>query len=49
MSEVKGIVLSLLIDAYKKRDKIGLVVFRGNSAEFLVPLTSSVNLVLRVF
>jgi len=44
MIETKGAILSLLIDAYQKRDKIGLVVFKGNEAEVLLPLTSSVEL-----
>ena len=29
MSAVKGAVLSLLLDAYQRRDKVGLVTFRG--------------------
>lgn len=44
MSAVKGAVLSLLIDAYQKRDKIGLIIFRGDHAELLLPLTTSVDL-----
>ncbi|MDD1728908.1 MAG: putative cobaltochelatase [Methanospirillum sp.] len=44
MTAVKGAILSLLIDAYQKRDRVGLVVFRGNSAEVLLPPTSSVEL-----
>jgi magnesium chelatase subunit D len=44
MTEVKGAILSLLIDAYQKRDRVGLVVFRGTSAEVLLPPTSSVEL-----
>ncbi len=44
MSAVKGAVLSLLIDAYQKRDRVGLVTFRGESAELLLPLTTSVDL-----
>ena len=44
MTAVKGAILSLLIDAYQKRDRVGLVVFRGNRAEVLLPPTSSVEL-----
>jgi magnesium chelatase subunit D len=44
MTAVKGAILSLLIDAYQKRDRVGLVIFRGKSAEVLLPPTSSVEL-----
>ena len=44
MTAVKGAILSLLIDAYQKRDRVGLVVFRGAGAEILLPPTSSVEL-----
>jgi magnesium chelatase subunit D len=44
MTAVKGAILSLLIDAYQKRDRVGLVVFRGKNAEILLPPTSSVEL-----
>ena len=44
MIAVKGAILSLLIDAYQKRDRVGLVVFRGQTAEVLLPPTSSVEL-----
>jgi magnesium chelatase subunit D len=44
MTAVKGAIFSLLIDAYQKRDRVGLVVFRGNNAELLLPPTSSVEL-----
>ncbi|MDD5143631.1 putative cobaltochelatase [Methanoregula sp.] len=44
MTAVKGAILSLLIDAYQKRDRVGLVVFRGKTAEVLLPPTSSVEL-----
>ncbi|MFG2929421.1 putative cobaltochelatase [Streptomyces achromogenes] len=43
MSAVKGAVLSLLLDAYQRRDKVGLVTFRGTSAEVALPPTSSVD------
>ncbi|MDT0453500.1 putative cobaltochelatase [Streptomyces hesseae] len=43
MSAVKGAVLSLLMDAYQRRDKIGMVTFRGSGAEVALPPTSSVE------
>jgi len=44
MTAAKGAVLSLLIDAYQKRDRVGLVAFKGDSAEVLLSPTSSVEL-----
>jgi magnesium chelatase subunit D len=43
MAAVKGAVLSLLLDAYQRRDKVGLVTFRGGDAELALPPTSSVD------
>ena len=43
MSAVKGAVLSLLLDAYQRRDKVGLVTFRGSGAELALPPTWSVE------
>ncbi|MEV5946546.1 putative cobaltochelatase [Streptomyces sp. NPDC051993] len=43
MSAVKGAVLSLLLDAYQRRDKVGLITFRGKDAELALPPTSSVD------
>jgi magnesium chelatase subunit D len=42
MAAVSGAVLSLLRDAYQRRDKVGLISFRGGTAELLLPPTSSV-------
>jgi magnesium chelatase subunit D len=44
MAYTKGAVLGLLLDAYRKRDQTGMVVFRGESAELLLPPTNSVDL-----
>jgi magnesium chelatase subunit D len=44
MSVVKGAVLSMLTDAYQRRDKVSLVSFRGGGARILLPPTSSVEL-----
>ena len=43
MDEVKTAVLSLLMDAYRKRDRVGLVTFRGSEAALSLPPTSSVE------
>ncbi|MGP3637704.1 putative cobaltochelatase [Streptomyces sp. 24-1644] len=43
MSAVKGAVMSLLLDAYQRRDKVGLITFRGKDAEVVLPPTSSVD------
>jgi magnesium chelatase subunit D len=43
MGAVKGAVLSLLLDAYQRRDKVGMITFRGSAAQLLLPPTSSVE------
>ncbi len=43
MEQVKTAVLSLLLDAYQRRDKVGLVTFRGRGAETALPPTNSVD------
>ncbi|MEV4372974.1 VWA domain-containing protein [Nonomuraea sp. NPDC049637] len=43
MTAVKTAVLSLLLDAYQRRDKVGLITFRGAGAEVALPPTSSVE------
>ncbi|MDQ3406395.1 MAG: VWA domain-containing protein, partial [Actinomycetota bacterium] len=43
MSAVTGAVISLLRDAYQRRDKVGLITFRGAEAVVALPPTSSVE------
>ncbi|ACZ88620.1 putative cobaltochelatase [Streptosporangium roseum] len=43
MRAVKTAVLGLLLDAYQRRDKVGLVTFRGTRADLVLPPTSSVE------
>ena len=43
MRAVKGAVGSLLRDAYQRRDKVGLITFRGTEATLALPPTSSVE------
>jgi magnesium chelatase subunit D len=43
MGAVKGAVLSLLLDAYQRRDKVGLITFRGADADLALPPTWSVE------
>ena len=43
MTAVKGAVLSMLRDSYVKRDRIGLMAFRRDSAELVLPPTRSVE------
>jgi magnesium chelatase subunit D len=47
MRVVKTAILSLLLDAYQRRDKVGLVTFRGEAAEVTLPPTSSVDAAAR--
>ena len=44
MEATKGAILTLLIDAYQRRDKVGMVAFRDEGAELLLKPTSSVEL-----
>ncbi len=44
MVAVKGAVMSLLLDAYQRRDRVGLIAFRGTGAEMLLPPTGSVEM-----
>ncbi|MCL5877517.1 MAG: putative cobaltochelatase [Candidatus Bathyarchaeota archaeon] len=44
MSATKGAVLSLLLDAYQRRDRVGLIAFRKDAAELVLPPTNCVEL-----
>ena len=44
MVAVKGAIMSLLLDAYQRRDRVGLISFRGLKADLLLPPTNSVDL-----
>ena len=44
MEQVKTAILSLLLDAYQRRDKVGLVTFRADGAEVALPPTHSVDI-----
>jgi magnesium chelatase subunit D len=44
METVKGAVVSLLTDAYQKRDRVGLISFRKKEAEVLLNITRSVDM-----
>lgn len=44
MEVAKSAVLDLLVDAYQRRDRVGLVAFRGEGAEVVLAPTASVEL-----
>jgi magnesium chelatase subunit D len=44
MTETKAAMISLLLDAYQKRDRVALVTFKGDEAEVLLPPTNSIDL-----
>jgi magnesium chelatase subunit D len=43
MRAVKASVLTLLVDAYQRRDRVGLISFRGDGADVLLAPTASVE------
>jgi len=47
MSAAKGAVLSLLTDAYQRRDKVGMIVFQKDRAQVVLPPTNSIELARR--
>ena len=44
MAATKGAILSLLTDAYQRRDRVGLIVFQKDRATLVLPPTNSVLL-----
>ncbi len=44
MEATKGAILSLLKDAYQKRDSVGLITFQKDKARVILPPTNSVDL-----
>jgi magnesium chelatase subunit D len=47
MSAVSGAALSLLRDAYQRRDKVAVITFRQDSARVLLPPTTSAHIAAR--
>jgi magnesium chelatase subunit ChlD-like protein len=47
MNATKGAILSLLTDAYQRRDRVGLVVFQKDRATLVLPPTNSIQLAQR--
>lgn len=43
MKAVKGVVFKMLADAYQKRDRVGMIAFRRDRAEVLLPITRSIE------
>jgi magnesium chelatase subunit D len=44
MQATKGAIMSLLTDAYQRRDRVGLIVFQKDRAQVILPPTNSVVL-----
>lgn len=44
MEATKGAIMSLLTDAYQRRDRVGLIVFNKNNSNLVLPPTNSVLL-----
>ena len=47
MEATKGAILSLLTDAYQRRDRVGMIVFQKDRATLVLPPTNSVELAKR--
>ncbi|MFI9510110.1 magnesium chelatase subunit D family protein [Nocardia sp. NPDC052566] len=47
LSAVTGAVVTLLRDAYQRRDKVAVITVRGHDAELVLPPTSSVDIAVR--
>ncbi|MBO3198908.1 VWA domain-containing protein, partial [Dermatophilus congolensis] len=48
MTAAKGAILSLLLDAYQKRNRVALITFHHRNAHILLPPTSSIELAGRL-
>ena len=48
MEATKGAILSLLTDAYQRRDRVGMIVFQKDRATLVLPPTNSVELAQRM-
>ncbi len=44
MRAVKGAIFYMLQEAYQKRDRVGMIAFRRDKAEVLLPITRSVDM-----
>jgi len=47
MNATKGAILSLLTDAYQRRDRVGLIVFQKDRSTLILPPTNSIQLAQR--
>jgi magnesium chelatase subunit D len=47
MAAVSGAALSLLLDAYQRRDKVAVVTFRADGARLILPPTNSAHIAAR--
>lgn len=48
MVATKAAIMSLLLDAYQKRDRVGLITFQREEARLVLPPTNSVSLATRL-
>lgn len=48
MEATKGAILSLLTDAYQRRDRVGMIVFQKDRATLVLPPTNSIDLAKRM-
>jgi len=48
MTETKGAIQSLLLDCYQKRDMVSMILFRKDTAEVILPPTSSQEMASRL-
>lgn len=48
MVETKTAIMSMLLDAYQKRDKVCMIVFRGEEAQVVLPPVGSVDIAAKL-